>query len=86
MSDFLELFFVAFTAGNLIFEKIARDELSGFNIAACVIACVMLVLPQKFMTKCIRKSEEGVYNTREYDEVRHYFPTVNKFDVANINL
>jgi len=76
MADFLELFFVVFASGNMVFEKIATGSHSGCNIAALVIAILAYLVPQKYILEATRKNEDqSVINIKPYDSVRLQFPT-----------
>jgi len=77
MADFLELFFVSLTAGNLIFEKIHFDETSGLNWIAFIISVVAFLLPQNLLASCIMAEENTISHTnKDYDIVKWGFMAV----------
>jgi hypothetical protein len=81
MADFLELILVSFCAGNLIFEKIVRGEISPITVTALIISIVAYLLPQNWLSKCIRQNDETVYNSKKYDEVKFFF--ITEYDRVN---
>jgi hypothetical protein len=83
MSDFLELFLVSFSTGNVIWESLARPNfyISTLNWITLIIAVVIYVLPNGMLASCILKNEEETFNTKNYDDVRLFF--TSDYDRAN---
>ena len=77
MTDFLELFFVSLTAGNLIFEKIHFDDTSLINWIAFGIAVFAFLLPQNLLASCIMAEENTIsHMNKDYDVVKWGFMAV----------
>lgn len=80
MADFLELYIVVFSAGNMIFEKIVNDEVSKLNIAALVISFFIYILPQGSLETLILKKDK-IYNEITSAVARMKF--VSEYDRVN---
>jgi len=76
MSNFLGLFFMSFTAGNLIFDKIILDDIFNYNWIAFIIAGVCYFSPQRWIVSCFHRTSGDVINLQKYDDIKYTFISV----------
>ena len=78
MSNFLGLFFMSFTAGNLIFDRIILDDIFNYNWIAFIIAGVCYFSPQRWIVSCFHKTSGDVVNLQKYDDIKYTFISVSQ--------
>jgi len=81
MSNFLELFLISFTVGNLIFDRIVRDDVFNLNWIAFIIACTCYVFPKKWLISCFQRNSHHVTNIEKYDDIKYTF--ISDYDRVN---
>lgn len=78
MVDYLELFFVVFSAGNIFFEYKIRDTVSATSFACLGISLASYILPWKAASHSLF-TEAKPDSHQTYDEARINFYTVKNF-------